>query len=348
MFQTPVIKIINPVNFAGWNDLILQMNGYSIFHSSQWAELLSGSYGYNPCYFVVEKEGVITAVFPMMIINSFITGRRIVSLPYTDFCKPLFTEKISFNFLFDEIINFGKKENLNFIEFKDDNPQNGSDVSSTFQYRHKLSLCKSEDEIFSDFRKGTKSSIKKAIKQGVTVKIDNSPDSIEKFCRMNHVTRKRHGLPPQPTSFFTKLYKYIIGKGSGFVVLAQKNNQEVAGAVYLTFGKKVLYKYSASYPQYQNLMANNLVMWEAIKFSINNNYDEIDFGITESENEGLRIYKNGWGVEEAKVFLYKYDLRKDKYVEINTRVSGVHNKIFNKTPIPLLKLFSSVFYKHFG
>lgn len=348
MVQVSEIKIINPVNFTGWNDLILQINEYSIFHSSQWAKLLSNSYGYNPCYFVIEKERRISAAVPMMIINSFISGRRMVSLPYTDFCKPLLTENISFCFLFDEIVKFGKKENLNYIEFKDDKQLNDSSHFTTFHYRHKLSLCKSEDEIFSDFRKGTKSSIKKAIKEGVTVQIDNSFESVEKFCKMNQVTRKKHGLPPQPTSFFTKLYKYIIGEGSGFVVLAKKENQTVAGAIYLTFGKKVLYKYSASYPQYQNLMANNLVMWEAIKHSINNKYEEMDFGITESENEGLRIYKNGWGVEESQVYLYKYDLKKDEYVEINTRVTGFHNKIFNKAPIPLLKLFSSIFYKHYG
>jgi len=348
MVQVPEIKLINPVNFTGWNDLIFQMNGYSIFHSSQWAKLLSNTYGYKPCYLVIEKEGRILAVVPMMIINSFITGRRIVSLPFTDFCKPLLTEDNSFNFIFDEIIKFGKKENLNYIEFKDDNKQHNYDNSTTFQYRHKLILDKTDEEMFSSFRKGTKSKIKKAIKEGVEVQIDNSFDSIKRFCQMNYVTRRRHGLPPQPTSFFNNLYKYLISKNLGFIVLAKKENQVAAGAVYLTFGKKVFYKYSASYPEYRNLSANNLVMWEAIKHSLSNNFEEMDFGISESSNEGLRVYKNGWGVEETKINLYKYDLKKDMFVELNTRVSGFHNKIFNKAPVLLLKLFSSIFYKHFG
>lgn len=346
--MVPNIKIVNPVNNAGWDDCIVRLDGYSIFHSSQWAKLLSNTYGYNPCYFVIEKEGVIVAVLPMMIIDSFLTGKRAVSLPFTDFCEPLFPSDNSFNSLLEEIIKFGKAEKLNYIEFKDDNRLVPNINPSTFQYRHKLNLYKSEEEIFSTFSRATKYSIKKAIREGVTVKIDNSIDSVEKFCRMNHVTRKKHGLPPQPTSFFTKLYEYIISKDLGFVVMAQKEKQIVAGAIYLKIGKKVLYKYSASYPEYLNFRANSVVMWEAIKYSIQNKFEEMDFGITESANEGLRIYKNGWGVEETQVNLFKYSLKTGEYIPVNTKVTGFHNKIFSKTPIPLLKLFSSVFYKHFG
>jgi hypothetical protein len=344
----PQIKIVTPLSYKSWDDSILQLDGYSIFHSSHWAKLLHDSYGYEPHYFIIEEQGVLKSVFSTMVINSWLTGKRISSLPYTDFCKPLISADIDLNSFLKVIIAFGKNRNLKYVEFKDDEDRLSDFKSSVFQYRHKLKLDKSEDEIFSSFRKGTKSSIKKAIKEGVQVQINNSLESVERFCKMNHVTRKKHGLPPQPTSFFNSLYKYIISKNLGFVALATKQDQVVAGSVYLTFGEKVLYKYSASYPKFMHLMSNNVVMWESIKHSLNNKFEEIDFGISESANEGLRIYKNGWGVEESKVLLYKYDLKKDQYVEVNTKVAGFHNKIFSKAPVPLLKAFSTIFYKHFG
>jgi hypothetical protein len=342
------IKTVNPLKYTSWDDQIQQFNDYSIFHSSFWAKLLSNSYGYKLIYFIIEENGILNSLFPMMVINSHFTGKRAVSLPYSDFCKPLLSSNENLEPYWNEILKVGKSENLKSIEFKIDGNLLLEYQTSIFQYRHKLKLDKSEEEIFSSFRKGTKSSIKKAIKEGVEAQIDCSFDSIKKFCQMNYVTRRRHGLPPQPDTFFNNLFKYLINNGHGFIVLAKKENQIIAGAIYLTFGKKVLYKYSASYPEYMNLNANNVVMWEAIKYALSNNFEEIDFGISEASNEGLRVYKNGWGVEESKVHLYKFDLKENKFVDVDTKVTGLHNKIFSKAPISLLRIFSSIFYKHFG
>jgi len=134
----------------------------------------------------------------------------------------------------------------------------------------------------------------------------------------------------------------------GFVSLAKIKEQTVAGAIYLKFGKKAVSKYSASYPQYLYSRANYLVRWESIKYCLDQNCEELNFGSIEPSNEGLRRYKTGWGADESTIKIYRYDLNKGDYIPINTKVTGFHNKIFNKTPIPLLKIFSSIFYKHFG
>ena len=162
------------------------------------------------------------------------------------------------------------------------------------------------------------------------------------------VTRKKHGLPPQPFSFFRNLHKYIIANDLGFTSLANFEGKNIAGAIYLQFGEKIIYKYSSSYPDYLYLRGNNLIMWESIKYCKENNYKEIDFGITEPSNEGLRLYKKGWGTEESVINLYRYSLDKDDFVPRKTNVTGFHNKIFNKAPISILKIFGSIFYKHFG
>ncbi len=348
MTKISQIEIVNPLKYTGWDDQIQQFDDYTIFHSSNWAKLLSNSYGYRLKYFIIEENGFLKSLFPMMMINSYFTGKRAVSLPYSDFCKPLLSSNEKLELFLKEILKVGRNENLKSVEFKTDENLLSDYQPSVFQYRHKLKLGKSEEELLSSFKKGTKYHIKKGTKDGIEVQIDNSFNSLKMFCQMNYVTRKRHGLPPQPDYFFSSLYKYLISKNFGFIALAKKENQIVAGAIYLTFGKKILYKYSASYPEYIYLNANNVIMWEVIRHAISNNFKEIDFGITESSNEGLRVYKNGWGVEESQVQLYKYDLKENKFIDVDTRVTGLHNKIFSKAPVPLLKIFSSIFYKHFG
>jgi len=41
-------------------------------------------------------------------------------------------------------------------------------------------------------------------------------------------------------------------------------------------------------------------------------------------------------------------LAKNNFISIDTKTSGFHNKIFSNTPLPLLKFFGSVSYRHFG
>lgn len=157
-----------------------------------------------------------------------------------------------------------------------------------------------------------------------------------------------HGLPPQPLSFFNKIYKYVIKKNSGFVVLASYEKKYIAGAVFFSFGNKALYKYGASDRGFQHLRANNIVMWKAIQWYCQNGYKYFYFGRTEPENNGLRQYKNGWGVNEYIIRYYRYDLRKDTFIKGKVKKAPSYTNYFKKIPIPFLRLIGSLLYKHIG
>ena len=112
--------------------------------------------------------------------------------------------------------------------------------------------------------------------------------------------------------------------------------------------EKALYKFGASLVEYHNLRANNLVMWEAIKYFTGKGFNELNFGRTEPENIGLRRFKNGWGTKEQIVNYYRYDLRKNNFVRTSTKTSGLNNQVFKRIPLHALKLIGSAAYRHFG
>jgi hypothetical protein len=89
-------------------------------------------------------------------------------------------------------------------------------------------------------------------------------------------------------------------------------------------------------------------MWEAIKWYCQNGYKSFCFGKTEPEHKGLLQFKNGWGTKEHIIKYYKYDLRNDVFINGDSLVTGVHNKVFSKTPVPLLKIVGTLFYRYMG
>lgn len=342
-----LFKLINPLEIRDWDKLVLAHNDYTFFHSSSWINVLQETYRYEPIAFANIDRDKMDIAIPAMEINSFMTGKRAVSLPFSDFTEPLVNQDVPFDTIINEIKNVGKIRKWKSFELRGGGRFLGN-FSNSYVYEHVLDISENEEKIFSQFRSSTKRNINKAYKEGIEIKFTNSFDSVKHFYKLNCITRKRHGLPPQPFKFFENVYKNLIAKDKGFVILAILNKNVLASNIYLHFGEKALYKYGASELKYQNLRANNLVMWEAIKWYIKKGYKSFSFGRTEPDNEGLRQFKNGWGTNEIKVNYYKYDLFSDELIQDDSKMSTWQKDIFNKMPIPILKVVGNLTYRHFG
>ncbi len=328
---------------------MLKHKDYSFFHTKEWAEVLLESYSYTPMYFTIQNRTEYASLIPSFRINSYLTGSRIVSLPFSDFCEPLYSSILQADEIVSEIFSYAKNQNLKYVEFRSSETKfpHQSDNYRT-DLRHILFLNKSENETFKSFSENTRRNIKKTAKSNVVVVIKNDIDGLNFFYKMFCVTRQKHGLPPQPIKFFKNIFEYIIKKGRGDIVLAKHNNQFIAGAVYFKFGEKILYKFGASYPVFNELKGNNAVMWFAIQKYINEKYKEFDFGRTEINHEGLRRFKLSWNTEERFIYTSKYDIKTSKYLPAKIQTDGFHNRIFNNTPVWALKLISKILYKHIG
>ncbi len=292
------MSFINPIDYPGWDELLLAEEGYSFFHSSHWAKVLFESYRYNPLYFVVAMANSLSVAIPLMEVKSIYTGTRGVSLPFSDYCDPIVSEDVSFGDVFNQIIDYGKLLGWKYIEIRGEHDFFKGLPHSSYYYGHTLDLSQGEQQLFSKIRNSTKRNIKKAAKEGVQVKICDSLKSISEFYRLNCITRKGHGLPPQPYCFFERIYENIIKKNLGFTVLSSYKEETIAGAMYFHFGDKAIYKYGASDIKYQHLRPNNLVMWEAIKWYSMNGFTSFSFGRTDPDAEGLKQFKSGWGTSE--------------------------------------------------
>ncbi len=341
------IHLINPIEEKKWNNLILNHPEYSFFHTSNWTQVLTETYGYFPNYLVsFDTDDRLTTAILLMEVPSILTGKRGVSLPFTDYCELI--SDLKFNEIFEELIEYAKVKGWKFIEFRGGDSFFHNITPSSFYYHHSMDLTQGKDKIFSMFFSTNKRNIKKAIKNNVKVEILKTIDAIDYFYDLNCQTRKKHGLPPQPYLFFKKIYKYVISKNLGFTALAFYNNRVIAGAVYFHFGDKALYKFGASKIEYLHLRPNNLIMWETISHLIDREFKEFSFGKTEPENDGLRRFKLSWGTKEEKIFTYKYNMMKEKFVPNPDSSRGFHNKIFRIMPIPFLKIIGNLFYKHLG
>jgi hypothetical protein len=340
------LGVINPIKYQGWDELLLSHPDHSIFHTAGWARVLIDSYGFTPHYFLCVEDGKIAVAMPMMEIRNFGTGTRGVSLPFSDYCDPLLSGNVRLQDVLGNAIEYGKKRGLTSLEIRTRKEVPEEISPYGYYFHHDLDITEGEEKLFSRFRGSNQRNIKNATRKGVEVKFQTSLEAVEKYYALHCGTRKRHGLPPQPFSFFRNIQKHILSKGNGFVALAYYRGESIAGGIYIHSGEKALFKFGASEVRYQELRANNLIMWEAIRWYSRNGFRNFSFGRTDPENEGLRNYKRGWGSNENKIANIKYDVKNNKYSNKKKITYGFHNKIFNHLPISISRLIGGMIYKY--
>jgi hypothetical protein len=331
------LEIINPLQHKGWDELLLSSQHYSFFHTQAWAKVLFSSYGYEPAYFTAIYGQGQPSVVPLMSINSFLTGKRGISLPFSDFCEPILTEPEEWQNIFAAMAEFGKQNHWKYIEWRGGENLIKAGTYYSKYYVHNLKLSPQAEEVYARFRDSTKRNIQKAIREQVESKVSTSMDSLESFYQLNCLTRKKHGLPPQPYSFFRNLYRCVISRGKGIIVLGLHQSKVIAAGLYLHFGDKAIYKYGASDNSYQNLRPNNLVMWRAIQWYSENGYQEFSFGRTSPHHEGLLQFKRGWGAAEETIKYFRHDLKKNEFLR-EKQDPLLPMIVFKKLPTPALKL----------
>src|SRR5689334_15098324 len=84
------VRAIDPREDARWPAFLDRHAHASVFHTPAWLEALRRTYGYQPAAFVTAAPGEeLTNGLVFCRVKSWLTGRRIISLPFSDYCEPL-------------------------------------------------------------------------------------------------------------------------------------------------------------------------------------------------------------------------------------------------------------------
>ena len=340
-------RLIDPLCDSDWDRLVLSHSGSTFFHSAAWAEVLVKTYGHKPFYFHFVRRGQTVALMPFMEVRSSLTGRRGVCLPFSDFCDPLTFDEYETGIGIEKLIELARERNWKYFEVRGGEFfQVGAQPVTTF-YGHKIDLRSGLGGLAARFESSVRRAIRKGEKSAVVTQLDCSRAAILAFYKLHVQTRRRHGIPPQPVSFFLNIHESIIKPGLGFVVLARSQSKPVAGAVFFQLGKKALYKFAASDETLQELRGNNLVIWEGIKFLVQEGFETLHFGRTALDNDGLRQFKLAWGTEEEIINYFRFETAAGTWVSArNGGGPGFHKRIFSRLPLALNRLAGAMIYPH--
>ncbi len=291
---------VDPRGDIRWQSLVERHPHGSIFHHVGWLNALYRSYGYEPTVFTTSpstsdlENGML-----FCRIRSWVTGSRIVSLPFSDHCAPLCDWGTEFGSLIGHLQATRVKQNWKYVEIRPVNGEfDGTAKKLGFETAgkyilHCIDLEPAAEEIFRRLHKDSvQRRIRHAERFGVVEVCGRSQGLLKDFFRLMVRTRARHNLPPQPYHWFKNVLE-CMGDAAD-VRLAYMQNVPVAAILALHFKGASYYKYACTDERFHHLGAMPFLLWRLILKAKSIGSRTLDLGRTGSDDSGLITFKNHW------------------------------------------------------
>jgi len=341
--------------YSSLNTLVEQQIKDSFHHSQTWLDLITRLYGYSVIPLTTtDPTGQVTGFLPLCRVDSPITGKRLVALPFSDHCPLLAADDAAAHNLIDQAIRQAQEQKVKYLELRtgiNDVLSKRSDLLEGNLYvRWLMPLPADSDTIWSGLRKPVQHQIKKSKKLGVQVRIAQTRKDMAEYYRLHLQTRtKKHGMPAQPQRFFFELWDAFAASGAMQLLLAEYQGTAIAGIILLASGTTVRYAYGASDEHYLNLAPNNLLIWTAITWGCTQGYQTFDLGRTACTNEGLMEFKRRWGANmEPLPYYYHPQMAGLAATSESSRKFRLLTACWKKLPVSVAGTLGTRLYKHLG
>jgi hypothetical protein len=333
---------IDPLTDSRWTDFIRHHACSSVFHTPEWMRALYLTYGYTPIVLTTSPPGQsIANGIPFCRINSALTGKRLISLPFSDHCQPL-ANSDDLQVLLPFLMDTQKQDMLKFVELRPLKPVASHPFSCSQRYYfHSLDLRFSLEDIFQRFHLDcVRRKIHRAEREGLTTEFGRSDKLLEEFYSMQVITRRRHGYPPQPRQWFKNLLN-AMGENATIRV-ARYRGRPISSILILDHKRTAIYKYSCSELSDNKRGGTQLILWQAIEDAKAKGMEEFDLGRSDIENPGLSIFKERWGAKKQDLEYFKYPAQFAQ----NPRRWKIFAEIIKNLPKPILTAAGRLLYRH--
>jgi lipid II:glycine glycyltransferase (peptidoglycan interpeptide bridge formation enzyme) len=176
-----------------------------------------------------------------------------------------------------------------------------------------IDLEKNEEDLMKSFQSKTRYNIRLAQRKGVEVREDNSDKAFEKYIKLTKKTVERQGFYAHSEKYHRLMWKALHTdmvqggeKPIARLLAAHYKGEIITTWIVFVWKDFLYYPYGASANKHKNVMANNLIMWEAIKYGKKLDLKTFDLWGREP-GKGFTRFKEGYNPKVIE-FLGTWDL----------------------------------------
>lgn len=197
-------------------------------------------------------------------------------------------------------------ESRNNIQLYRRNGWNFAPIHMLAEHVWWLDITLEEDELMKGFRKTMRNLIRRAGRDGVTIRKSTDIADVEVFIEIHKDTVQRHGFVPYSDNYFREQFKAFVKDDQALMLIAEYEGKPIAASMIMYYGNMGSYHHGASLSKYNKIPATYLMQWEAIK---------------EAKKRGCVKY-NFWGIVPEEKFYSKILKRPHPFIGVTKFKTG--------------------------
>lgn len=344
------VHLLDPLHDSRWGDFVAHHPAASVFHQKGWLEASARTYGYQPLVLTNTPEGkALENGVALCRVSSWLTGPRLVSLPFADHCEPLVNDPEESRAFAQWLKRECDLNGQRYFELRPLVEVPATDcwlVPARSFWLHQLDLESSLEDLFTQLHKNSfQRKIRRAERERLSYETGRSPKLLDEFYQLLLMTRRRHQLLPQPRIWFQNLVECMGDKVQ--IRLARKNGTPVAAILTLRHGACLVYKYGCSNAKLHNLGGMPFLFWRLIEEGKASGAQKIDFGRSDLDQEGLVVFKDRLGAKRSLLTYYRYTNAAKKQEPAPWESQGLR-EFFGNLPDTVLSTAGRILYRHMG
>jgi len=298
-------------NSEEWDSFLQESSNATVYHTLEWRSILREAFGYEAPYKVCRNgRGTVVGLLPIVLVRSWITGNRVVSLPFSQYGGPLANDAEAVDCIFTHLKGY-MSQGFEYVRVRAREPLDEQFVaqsgwkSSEYYARCVIRLeNRSEDDLLKSMGRDARRGIKKSFKDGVVVDICSRMSDLDRVRDLMLQTCKKHGMPAYPPRLLSLIGDLLCSKKLAVVLTARLEEKIIALMILFVLNKEAIYAYNFSDSKYLKFYPNNAMIWTAIKWSLDKGLNRFDLGISSSEDDELLAFKRRWGASEDMLHEY--------------------------------------------
>jgi FemAB-related protein (PEP-CTERM system-associated) len=288
--RTPLVEVASATDGAAWDAFVAAHPDGTVDHLWGWQTIFRDVFAHRPEYLVASSGGTIVGLLPLVVFQSRLFGRQVVSLPMLNYGGLLVDHPSAIDPLVAAAEVVGRGAGACHVELR-----HRERITSLPGRQHKvsmrLSLPQSADALWQATDRKVRNQVRKAQKSSLDV-TTGGLERVDSFYRVFAENMRDLGTPVYSKRLFTSVLQVFGDRTDVFVV--SRGATPVAAALTLRFNDTVLVPWASSLRSYRHFCPNMLLYWSMLEHAIGGGARVFDFGRSTPEG-GTYHFKLQWG-----------------------------------------------------
>lgn len=275
-----------------WSEYVVRQADATGYHEWAWRDVFERAFGCPPMYFAARRDGQIVGVLPTVLLDSWLFGRALVSLPFLNYGGVLADDDVAARALLDAAMAAAREHRCRHVELRH--------FRQRFVHlpckRHKVTMMLTlppMPALWEGLDRKARNQVRKAQKSGLTYH-EGGAELLDAFYAVFARNMRDLGTPVYSSRLFAEVLGAFPDRARIHVV-SREATPVAAGLTFETRGT-VEIPWASSVRDFNALCPNHLLYWNMLEGASARGCSMFDFGRS-TPHEGTYKFKEQWGAQ---------------------------------------------------